>query len=66
MAGKPLFEGGYSYVERPTEVEAYRHAVEEAKKMGLSSERICSYLKTEWMSIDDLQKLARTLGVECP
>jgi len=65
MDGKPLFEGGYGYVERPTEIEAYRHTVEEARRMGLSSERICSYLKTEWMSVDDLRKLARTLGVEC-
>jgi len=64
--GKSLFDGGYSYVERPTEVEAYRYAVEEAKRLGLNSERICSYLKTEWMSEDDLQQLARTLGVECP
>ncbi len=64
--GKPLFEGRYRYVERPTEVEAYRTAVEEAKQLGLSSTRICSYLKTEWMSEDDLRKLAETLGVECP
>ncbi|MCJ7631848.1 hypothetical protein MUP77_05560 [Candidatus Bathyarchaeota archaeon] len=62
--GKPLFEGGYSYVERPTEVEAYRYAVEEAKRLGVTSERICSYLKTEWMSENDLRQLARTLGVE--
>ena len=66
MEGKPLFEGGYRYVERPTEVEAYRYAVEEAKRLGLSSERICWYLKTEWMSEDDLRQLAKTLGVECP
>lgn len=65
MEGKPLFEGGYRYVDRPTEVEAYRHAVEEAKRLGLTGERICRYLKTEWMSEDDLQQLAKTLGVEC-
>jgi hypothetical protein len=66
MDGANLFEGGYRYVERPTEVEAYRYTVEEARRLGLSDERICGYLKTEWMSDDDLWQLAKTLGVECP
>lgn len=63
MEGKRLFGGGYRYVGRPTEVEAYRYAVEEAKRLGLSDERICRYLKTEWMSNDDLRQLAKALGV---
>jgi len=57
---------GYRYVERPTEVEAYRYTVEEARRLGLSDERICRYLKTEWMNADDLRQLAKTLEVECP
>jgi len=65
MDGKSLFGGGYRYVERPTEVEAYRYTVEEARRLGLSDKRICRYLKTEWMSDDDLQQLVKTLGVEC-
>jgi len=66
MDGKSLFGGGYRYVERPTEVEAYRYTVEEARRLGLSDERICRYLKTEWMNADDLRQLAKTLEVECP
>ena len=65
MDGKELFDSHYSYTERPTEVEAYRHAVEEAKRLGLKDERICRYLKTEWMSNTDLKRLATTLGVNC-
>lgn len=65
MEGKELFDIGYSYVDRPTEVEAYRHAVEEAKRIGLSDERICQYLRTEWMSNDDLKRLAKKLNLEC-
>jgi len=65
MEGKELFDGRYKYTERPTEVEAYRHAVEEARKLGLTDERICEYLKTDWMSDEDLQKLAETLNVNC-
>jgi len=63
--GKKLFDTGYSYVERPTEIEAYRHAVEEARRLGLGDERICEYLKTEWMSHEDFLRLARTLNVGC-
>lgn len=65
MDGKELFDSNYSYVERPTEVEAYRYAVEEARRLGQSDERICEYLKTPWMSEEDLRHLARTLKVRC-
>jgi len=36
MEGKELFDVHYSYTERPTEVEAYRYAVKEARRIGLS------------------------------
>lgn len=65
MEGQELFDIDYSYIDRPTEVEAYRHAVDEAKRIGLSDERICRYLKTEWMSNDDLKRLAKELNLEC-
>jgi hypothetical protein len=65
MEGKELFDSRYSYVERPTEVEAYRYTVKEAKRLGLSDERICEYLKTEWMSNEDLKFLAKTVNVTC-
>ena len=65
MEGKELFEGRYDYVERPTEIEAYRHAVEEARRLGLSDKRICQYLRTEWMTDEDLRKLARAMNVKC-
>jgi len=64
MEGKELFDSDYAYIERPTEVEAYRHAVKEAKRLGMDDDRICEYLKTEWMSDDDLQRLARTVDVK--
>jgi hypothetical protein len=65
MEGKQLFDANYSYIDRPTELEAYRYAVEEARSLGLSDERICRYLKTEWMSDEDLERLARALSVKC-
>lgn len=65
MEGKELFDSQYSYVERSTEIEAYHYAVEEARRLGLPDERICRYLKTEWMSDKALQELAGTLNIRC-
>jgi hypothetical protein len=65
MDGKELFDTSYTYVERPTEIEAYRYTVQEAKRIGLRDERICEYLKTEWMSEKDLKFLAKAVNVKC-
>lgn len=65
MEGKELFDHRYDYVDRPTEIEAYALAVEEARRLGLSDARILHYLKTEWMTDEDLEKLAKILNVKC-
>jgi len=65
MEGRELFDNQYRYSARPTEVEAYRYAVQEARRLGLSDERICEYLKTEWMSDRDLRELATVVDVGC-
>jgi len=64
MEGKELFDHNFEYVERPTEVEAYRVAVEEARRLGLSEKRICQYLKTEWMTDEEFRRLAKSVNVE--
>jgi len=61
MDGKELFDPRYSYVERPTEIEAYRYTVQEARRLGLSNDRIRLYLKTEWMSPEDLNELENSV-----
>jgi len=65
MDGRELFDPRYDYVERPTEIEAYRYCVQEARRLGLSEERIYLYLKTEWMSEDDLKRLAKSVNISC-
>jgi len=65
LEGKDLFDQSYTYVERPTEIEAYRYTVTEAKRLGLSEKRICKYLRTEWMNDRDFKFLAKTVGVTC-
>lgn len=64
--GKPLFDEAYEYHERPTELEAYRHAVKEARRLGMSDSEIFDYLKVDWMSEDEVRKLARNLSVKPP
>lgn len=64
LEGKELFDDKYDYVERPTEIEAFQYAIEEARRLGLNDERICQYLKTEWINEEDLKKLAKTLNVK--
>ena len=63
MDGRELFDPKYTYVERPTEIEAYAYTVKEARRLGLSDEKICLYLKSEWMTKEDLEKLAASLHV---
>ncbi len=63
MDGKELFDEKYDYVDRPTEIEAYRYTVQEAKRIGLNRKRILEYLKTEWMTEEDLQKLVKNMDL---
>lgn len=64
LDGRELFDNRYSYVERPTEVEAFSNAVDEARRLGLSEEKICNYLRTDWMTDEDFAQLANTLKVK--
>ena len=63
MEGKELFDPHYDYVDRPTEIEAYRYCIQEARRLGLTEERIRCYLWTEWMSEEDFKRLAKSVNV---
>jgi hypothetical protein len=64
MDDRDLFDSRYDYVDRPTEIEAYRYAVQEAIRMGLDSNEIRGYLQTEMMSTKALEKLIKNMGVD--
>ncbi|MBS7632429.1 hypothetical protein KEJ15_02240 [Candidatus Bathyarchaeota archaeon] len=64
MEGRELFDNNYNYVDRPTEIEAYHVAVAEARRLGLSEERICEYLRTEWMSDEEWKRLATAMKIK--
>ena len=61
--GKQLFDESYEYADRPTELEAYRHALKEARQLGMSDHEIFEYLKVTWLDDDEVERLARNIGV---
>jgi hypothetical protein len=63
LEGKNLFDNTYSYVDRPTEIEAYRCCVEEGRRIGMMEDEIAEYLYVEWVSRKDHARLLKTLGV---
>jgi hypothetical protein len=64
MEGKELFDSRYSYVDRPTEIEAYRACVEEAKRIGMEDGDIVEYLRIEWVSEEEFGRLVSSVGVK--
>ena len=56
----------FEYVNRPTELEAYRYTVKEARKLGMSDDEIFEYLKVTWLDQEELTQLARHLRVRVP
>jgi hypothetical protein len=61
--GRDLFDSKFSYIQRPTELEAYKITLDEARKIGMTEEEIEDYLYVEWISKKEHKQLAKTLGV---
>ncbi|MGA7862362.1 MAG: hypothetical protein WCB19_11010 [Thermoplasmata archaeon] len=64
--GAQLFGGGQSYVRRPTEVEAYRFVVDEARGMGVTDGFLRDYLRVEWIDDGEFLELLSAVGVPPP
>ena len=62
--GLDLYDASYSYVDRPTEIEAYEVAVEEARRIGMKDAEIFDYLHVEWISPEEHRRLASRVGVK--
>jgi hypothetical protein len=62
-AGANLWEPGVSYVERRTEVDAYRFVVHEAKALGVPDDYLREYLKVEWITKKEHEQLLEAVGV---
>ena len=61
--GLDLYNKSYSYVDRPTEVEAYAITVEEARRLGMKDQEIFDYLHVEWITSDEHKRLASAVGL---
>ena len=63
MEGRNLYDRSKAYVDRETEIEAYRVTVREARRIGLNDEEIANYLRVSWITQKEHQRLIRALGV---
>lgn len=61
--GLDLYDKSYSYVDRPTEIEAYEVSVEEARHLGMNDKEILDYLHVEWITPEEHKRLASRMGV---
>lgn len=61
--GANLWPPGLSYVERWTEVEAYRFVVNEARRLGVSDAFLREYLRVEWISEAEHRTLLAAVDV---
>jgi hypothetical protein len=64
--GKQLFYPKLSYVDAPSEIEAYRLTVEEGRRIGMNDRELYDYLRVEWISRAELERLARRTKVHFP
>lgn len=62
--GLELHDHRFNYSDRPTEIEAYAHTVKEARRIGMTDAEIIEYLKADWMTNEEVKKLANTLNVK--
>jgi len=63
LQGKDLFDKNHSYIDRPTEIEAYQCSVEEARRIGMNEDAIAEYVYVEWISRKEHVRLLKVLGV---
>lgn len=61
---KKLYNKSIEYVDNPIEIEAYKLAVEEARKIGMTDKEIRDYLKVEWINEEQFNRLLDNLGVK--
>jgi len=64
LEGRELYDQACEYVEGPTELEAYRHTVAEARKIGMREGEILRYLRMDAVDDSELGKLMEKIGVK--
>jgi len=59
--GRDLWDKRFTYVDRPTEIEAYIIAAKEGKRIGMSKKQIASYLRVPWASRVENERLVKNV-----
>jgi len=59
--GKDLWDKRFTYVDRPTEIEAYTIAAKEGKRIGLTKKQIANYLKVSWATKRENERLIKVV-----
>jgi len=62
--GRLIDDHKVPYVDRPIEIEAYRIAVKEARRLGMKEKEILSYLWADWLTKKEAERLAKHCGVK--
>jgi hypothetical protein len=63
LEGRDLYDQSFEYVDRPTELEAYRMTVAEARRVGMNETEILNYLRMDAADDSELGKLMEKIGV---
>jgi hypothetical protein len=64
LEGRELYDQAFEYVERPTELEAYRYTILEARRIGMGEEQILRYLRMDAVDDSEFGKLMEKIGVK--
>ena len=59
--GEDVFDRSVSYVDTPTEIEAYKYTIEDAKRIGFSRRDIVEYLKVRWITDEEHSRLVKAV-----
>lgn len=60
-SGEDIWDESFHYVDRPTEIEGYAVAIEEARRLGMTESAILEHLSNPWMSRHEVLRLRRNV-----
>ncbi|MDD5170424.1 MAG: hypothetical protein PHN75_16530 [Syntrophales bacterium] len=63
MEGRDLYDCSKAYVDRETEIEAYKVTVQEARRIGLDDAAISNYLRVSWITPEEHKRLECRMDV---
>jgi hypothetical protein len=61
--GHQLYDPNFRYIDRPTELEAMRITIAEAKRCGMDEKELIEYLEVPWISREEHLELVERLGL---